>query len=273
MSKLPDNPAARLHAVLLLAKNINTSNIRIGFATVLGVPTDDLGQIQRLLGFLSAEADEVARLLKTLGELGHYETYIESLPSIKKTVEIEGFTAPWPTFRDNLIRHQDLISLRHCAFVLSSQYSEKTVPEDDLKEWLERVNKLYEEVDGSDMDARLKVLILSSLERIRRGIREYKVRGIKALRDAVFDAWATGSEQKNEELEEAVERYGKQAEKSGNKNAEQSAEYWKTKYDSEKDDPVLKYVTIVAGLATIAQFGIAISPLFAPYILPLLQGR
>ena len=66
-----------------------------------------------------------------------------------------------------------------------SHHVEHIVDKAELKQILEDVTELFNEVQQTDIDAELKTFILDGLESIRRGIYEFRIRGPERLKETV----------------------------------------------------------------------------------------
>jgi hypothetical protein len=251
-----NNPAARVHAILAHASKIRATTILEGYASTFTLKMEQLGDIYRLLGLLDAEADEVARLLKELGETTHYELYLESLPMIKGRFLIQNFGAQWEQFRIG-IRNEDLVRLRFCSDTLSKRHPEKTITSGELTSILDRVNKLYEEIAKSDTDPDLRNLILDQLENIRRAIHEYRVRGVGGLRQAVANCVLIVAN--DSRIRRACEE---STEKRKSDDSEEA---------SLLNGPVVAFVNLISSLLTIGLWEYSVLSAIAPAIQHLLS--
>jgi hypothetical protein len=248
-----NNPAGRLHTILDHALNTNGGTIRSVYAKVLEIDPSNLGEILRMLGILSNQAAEIQVLLGTLENPMYSEQYAQCLAGIKRCFEVESVAVPWDAFKNQHVRREYLMALSFCSIPLGERCGEKTIAPDVMATWLDKITKLHDEVKNSNLDASLKGLILNSLERIRAGIRDYRVRGIRAIREAIID------------MVESV---------PSDMNARIRVEAHRERNDARGSPPIVtEWVAIAADIAQIVLFGMAISPLFTSVLLPLLPGR
>ncbi len=249
----PNNPAGRILAVLRATNGVTGGTVRGAYTTALGIENNDLGELLSMLGMLSKQCDEVELLLAGINNKTYWEEYRESMPAVKRCFEIESVSVPWDGFRNAIVRPELLATLRFCSITLGEHRGEETVPTEELGKWLSKATKLYEEVQNSDLDPSLKTLILSSLERIRSAIREYKIRGIRAIREAVMDSLGNISPDMQARIRTQI------SQEAGS--------------DTESPKIVSEYFSLAADIVQIVLFGMAISPIFEPLVRRLLTGH
>jgi len=248
----PSNPAARIFVVLETVKGIHGGTIRSAYTKALQIENEDLGQLLKMLGMLSDQCDDVEVLLANVANPTYSEKYRESQQGIKRCFEIENIAGPWDTFQANFVRPELLMALTFCAIALDERHRERTLPAEDLQKWLANVTKLYDKAKKADLDYELKTLILNSLDRIRNAILDYRIRGIRAVREAIMETVGSVSENLDRKIAEEVKR----------ENA-----------DPESPKIVVEWVSFAADIAQIITLGMMLSPLFTQAVRSLLPGN
>jgi hypothetical protein len=87
----------------------------------------------------------------------------------------------------NNISEGDMGLLELASRRLSALQEERVVPLEELQELLADVNALFDEVEASSLPDVLKSFILRQLERIRRAIQEFRIRGPERLDEVLRD--------------------------------------------------------------------------------------
>ncbi|MEU3015616.1 hypothetical protein [Nocardia asteroides] len=184
---VPNNPATRLANILqnLLSQSSNKA-IGRSLRNVFGDPAD--AQFYVMLGELHALPAEVDRLVRVHADTEHHE--VEDLLSWRAQVDAALSAAQNlgnPTHAVvNYIKSEDIKSLKFCGSVLSAANVEGRVDETVLAELRTQVDELYNEVQAdSKIPADLRTFICNQLDRIRRALREFTIRGPQALNDAL----------------------------------------------------------------------------------------
>jgi hypothetical protein len=203
-----DNPAGRLHRILQKAKDTQETGqigqAREGWAKVFDIPasfirTDRVEReveeklIENLIQ-LRLLIDETERSLRDIEGLP--ERYLRPFPRIRQ-IPLTELNVPFGNYISG-ITEDTLTVLEFCAEELSGRHSEPVVDDDQLKELLEDVNALFDEIKTSTLPSDLKVLLLQELEEIRKAIQQYRIRGVERLREGL--AAVTGSVMVNAEL-------------------------------------------------------------------------
>jgi hypothetical protein len=185
-----DNPAGRLHQILLKAKHIaERGEARIGWAKVFDIPLLDNnvlspeGEKQLIESMIQLRilVDETEQSLRRID--GIPERYFRPFPRITRT-PLTDLGLPFGNYI-NSITEGDLTVLEFCADKLSDNRPEGLVDEEQLKSLLTDVNNLFNEVNSSKLPSDLKKFILQQLEMIHSAIQQYRIRGIERLREVL----------------------------------------------------------------------------------------
>lgn len=186
-----DNPAGRLHYLFKRARTGDkTANGYEVWAAVLKVPFsrdnpndntegEVLGHVLQIRKLI----DETEQRLRNIENLDT-ELYLQPFPSLRHVMRFSSMNVS--NYANSLmsqISDGDMTVLAFCAAKLSEFPAEPVIAEELLKELLEDVNALYDQVLESSLEASLKTLILEQLQSIRIAIHEYYIRGIARLRE------------------------------------------------------------------------------------------
>lgn len=191
------NPAGRLHHILSLAQAVIDRSGQRGeashlWATVFEIPVHGppltgpplLEVISRLLQLdkLIEETEQSLRRIEDLPDR-YFRPFTRIRPIPQQSLvslqsDISG------TIR--AISEGDMTVLEFCSERLERQHAEPIINDEELREILEAVTLLFDEVKSSEtINAELKAFVLDGLEAIRRGINEFRIRGPERLKEAL----------------------------------------------------------------------------------------
>jgi hypothetical protein len=185
-----DNPASRLIAIYEKARSVQTQNpnipARAGWAYVFEIPTDgqnltvsnEIELIHRLIQLIKL-VDETEQALLSIEGINH-ERYLTPFPAIRQTISL---TTLSQAFQPHAVTDTHMVILGFCEEKLAEYHLEPKIEEEQIKNILDEINNLYEEVRASSLHENLKRIILEQLEHIRRAIHEYRIRGAERLRE------------------------------------------------------------------------------------------
>lgn len=188
-----DNPAGRLYKLLREAKKVQTGTGYTTWGEVFGIqgikiqspPLDD-----HVIEVINGVVQLKELITEIEGKLGKIEginlpLYLTPFARIKEAIKVSHLPInPYSNIL-NPISEGDLMVLVFCAEELNRHYSEQQVDGDLLTDIFAEVTVLFNEVVNSELPPELKVFILDQLEVIRRGISEYKIRGVERLRETL----------------------------------------------------------------------------------------
>ncbi len=186
------NPAGRLHAILVKAKQSGGSAFAV-WSRVFDEPNTTADQasmevqikiFSRILQVRQLVDDAEEALLRIDGLSDKYFRPFQRIrPLIQQS--ISSLTGSDLAGTMMQITEGDMTVLEFCSEKLEELHIEPIVNEAELQEVLQEVNSLFDEVRAATIDAELKSFILDGLEAIRRGINEYRIRGPKRLKEAL----------------------------------------------------------------------------------------
>jgi hypothetical protein len=200
------NSAERLYVILTKAKEIASRpmNCMAGWASVFEVEL--LGRNSELVKNPNDQHPIIfhynvqTEILHRLIELNHLITEIEE--KIKQVEEINHdlYLKPYAKIRivvsptrltDNFgsilseITESDMVIVQFCSEQLKKIFPEKSVDESLLKELLTEIQNLYEKVKDSEIEFKLKNILLDLLETMRQALYEYRIRGFERIEEAI----------------------------------------------------------------------------------------
>jgi hypothetical protein len=187
------NPAGRLHLILSSAFERSKPNPNISASVLWSLvfeiaqdPDYEIEVITKLLQLrlLIKETEESLRSIEGLTEK-YFRPFDRIRPIADRSLtSLSGINAQSVI---SGITEGDMTVLEFCSEKLDERHAEPVINEAELQEILLEVNSLFDEVAGAQIDAELKSFVLDSLEAIRRGINEYRIRGPKRLKEALAD--------------------------------------------------------------------------------------
>lgn len=182
--ELDKNPAARLYDLLEMARSqSNASNVLSVWCEVLGLAKGNSPGVFKGLSYLLELAEETERLVRKIPDLNHNH-YLDGISKIKEGISYPNLNVPWDNAKQ-FFSEKSMAHLSFCAERLSKHFPEQAIPEDALREIGDAITKLFEKVASAPISHEFKELLLDLLERMRRGVSEYRIRGEKSLREAL----------------------------------------------------------------------------------------
>jgi uncharacterized protein YutE (UPF0331/DUF86 family) len=217
--KISLSPAAKLHKILsdvrVLAEQNKHSDLRAreGWKRILQVESGDTIDVARALMSLVDLVREVRSLVETYEE--NKDEYLDGYEFIELAVFSGNLES---TFYDSvkkitpeLLAHLKFININLSRHTKS--YGE--LDPADLKEISDAIDELFELVISKKMSAEAKEFFLETIESFRRAISEYRISGVKGIRNAMKFAVGGLVENRevlireNEENPELVDRFGR----------------------------------------------------------------
>lgn len=177
------NPAGRLYKVLVAIKATHDHTKAINaWAQVIGCEAKEV-EVTRAVVDLYLLSEEVQTLISMIPEI-NAELYLASFIQLSK--------AFFPLNLHNNIQHtkaklteESLTRLQFCADALGKSYAEDSIDEESLNQIIELTNMLYEQIRLSTMPDKLKLALLEELEKIKRSIVVYSIKGAKGLKESL----------------------------------------------------------------------------------------
>jgi hypothetical protein len=183
-----NNPISRLISIYQSAKTVNRKDpctAIITWARVFEIPCKNnkltkhhtIEVLNRIIQ-LEKLINEAEQLLLSVKGIKH-ERYLPPFATMRSSVQSDRLDSHGTT----ILSEEEMLILGFCEERIEELNIEAEVKDDQIKELLNDVNNLYEEVIASSLQDTLKALILEQLEHIRRAIHEYRISGVERLRE------------------------------------------------------------------------------------------
>jgi hypothetical protein len=181
------NPARRLHEILTAtnAQNASTSARAVWSAT-LGIKGNDVIAVFRQLVAISELTDEIEQAIREIPNINH-ETYLQHFPQLRSVLAFPQLDTPWSEMQ-RLFGPHAIRDLEFCADKIDERHTEEALGDDELAKLSSEVGDLFTEVEASDIDPKLRRILLELLALIQRSINEYRIHGNKGLRTVLARA-------------------------------------------------------------------------------------
>lgn len=179
-----NNPAGRLHTILTdaLRKNEKEQTRKV-WASVFGIDEANETEIIRSLLSLQELVEEVHALIENNSQLNS-QLLLKSFPNLRSAVSARNLTSQWNTYKVGL-NPETITRLEFCAEVLSGEYGELSIPDDEVEELKTLLSAMVEFAENSTLPDDLKVFVLIQLEELRRGVFDFNIKGARGLRTAM----------------------------------------------------------------------------------------
>lgn len=183
-SATDNSPAARLLNLIQEAKSQNSSEKTIAvWARVFLVDSKNTVEIFSRLVAAWKLVDETETLIHKIPDLDH-DHFLRGMPSIRQGLSLSNLDLPWEVarqhFSDTAVAH-----LTFCAERISKFFPEDVIPDATLKDIQTDIDALFDKIKQSSLRDDFKELLLDLLERIQRGLSEYRIRGAVGLSEAL----------------------------------------------------------------------------------------
>ena len=146
----------------------------------------------RLLGLLRQQVKHVEAEVQAFGLSP--ESYGITFQKLDTVIVVHNLSAQWGTYgahiTDEVLRQLDIFSQL-------SSIDEPVVPNPDLGELNNDLLEFRSDIVGSEVDDRLKAFVLTQIDTIRRGIRDYPIRGEEAIKVGDAAVFATAASERD----------------------------------------------------------------------------
>lgn len=182
MSIPNNNLAGRLYNLMVNMKEAQSGDPYKALGEVFGVDSTDKATILQNYAEMFNMATEEKRRIKGININNHdkylkaLDNVIEGLSKINLNDGISGMGKFRSYFDDRV-----LIPLEYCAEFLSNYSSKNVINEEEIKDLLEEVNKLIEQVLNMEIDKDVKHICMYNLNNIRDAIIRYNLFGSEGL--------------------------------------------------------------------------------------------
>lgn len=178
--------ARRLIAVLETARATGNPNMQAReiWALVFGLNQDDGIGICRQLVVLADLVKEIELQIKSVLETDH-DTYLAGFDHLLVGLSPLNLSQNRSTAIEQYFTPERIARLQFCDLALMSTYGEESIGPDDLGVIDQAAKELFDMVRASDMNARLRTVLLDAIERVRRSIAMYQIHGAKGIRESL----------------------------------------------------------------------------------------
>lgn len=179
-----DNSAGKLYEFLTKLNETNEIFLSQKLAKVLGVEKDNTFALMRGLVELHYLIDDIEARVLSIEGINH-QLLLDPLPRLRERLRVNNLNEV--TSQSDALRFAkgDVTIIALIAQELSRHYSEEVIRSEQLVEINNEITDLYRMVVESPLDSELKATILHSLEVIRAAIKDYEIRGVIVLHQAL----------------------------------------------------------------------------------------
>jgi hypothetical protein len=188
-AQISNNPAGRLHDLIVRARALPSgqhSTVGDRFSllfTGLTGPDDIFGIMQRLQVIF--QLTEEIKLQLAVCDERQLALFLPSELTLKGLVNLYPLGQSWQTYRDRYLSEPVVTTLGFISITLGRQSPETLTPLSEIEELRVELLTVYESVYNANIDARLKILVLESLEVISKALAEYELRGALGINEAI----------------------------------------------------------------------------------------
>lgn len=181
-----DNPAGRLHDLVVAAKRIPSDKLaHEAWATLLNVEEQDTPNLLRRVGHVLEMPALIVKAVREVPSIDH-DLHLEWMPKVEASLQNFSVNAKW----QNFIQHYDdktTYGIRICSDVLSRHRSESVLSDDDLQEIESLLGEVESNLESADLDASLRLLLRYHVAQMRVALVDYQLKGVVEIRRA-FEA-------------------------------------------------------------------------------------
>jgi len=179
----PNNPAARLHGILIHAKPLQNSNALSAWSKLLSVPEDNKAELVRRLGLVLSLPAQIRELIERIPDIDT-TVYLKWIPEVEEGFGKLNLSRSFNEFT-NPISDKALHGIEFCSELLSRTFPEKILSRDEMSRLDTDVLELIDRVMNSKMDEGLKRFVLDKLYLVHQSIQDYDLAGPSPLHKAV----------------------------------------------------------------------------------------
>lgn len=177
------NPAGRLHQALSAAlKQPNNASMGKVWANVFDVDSKDRGEVLRLALTLANQIDLAKKEVRAVSGAEH-DLYLKHLEAVETAFCETSLNENLKRFASRLGNNKGttLEALAFASDMLRRENSKGELAADERQDLLEMVEEVASAIHQADVDADLKAVLMEHVERLRRAILEYELRGREGI--------------------------------------------------------------------------------------------
>jgi hypothetical protein len=184
------NPAARLYDILDRAKKSGQSTPAFNiWQEVFELRDMPQNEVFRYIGALRELVDEVKYLVTSNMKINK-TLFLSRYDRIEAATNIVNLGVSWGNSR-GFLDDATMLSLAHISEELSKFHEEKEIESDLLRHLEEELRGIMQAVYESDMNEKLRILLLDELPAVLRALQEYRISGVKEMRKAIEQIYGT----------------------------------------------------------------------------------
>jgi hypothetical protein len=185
MADVANNPAGRLLDLLNQANGVRLESVRQVWCAVFGIDTNDTPSLLRRLATLRELPEQAAAAVRSLPNEDH-----EHLLTWRSRVEgvLHGATSHVDGNWRAAARALDevaMYSLDSCARKLARVRPEAVLPEGTVAELHRSIRDLLAAILKADLEPQVRDFLLEQLRAADEALQEYRIRGVRGLREAL----------------------------------------------------------------------------------------
>lgn len=179
-----DNPAARLHAILIKAKSRSgNQNCRNAWNEVLNISQTNESEFLMQLGKVSSLPHEIIEFVKNdypeqLSTTSHWTNQVNS------AFIQQDYNGQFSTFTSKIDNHS-LNSLSLLSSLIANKTKTTVLPEDTLESMKTKINELINDLLEADLSVEFKQYLNRALSQILENINSYLITGINPIIDSI----------------------------------------------------------------------------------------
>ena len=183
-SEIPNNPAARLHSILLKGKAKGPSAaFRVVCAEIFQLDSQDIASVLRVVSDMVFLVRDAKKAVVALEDIDN-SLFVAPFDKIERALNQVNVQGNWGAFYDQL-DEGTMTGLAFCADTLRVRCPEPVPQQVALDELLALVDETIAAVIKSTAPQQLKSVILEHLEAIKRAIKRFDIWGTKGLTNAL----------------------------------------------------------------------------------------
>lgn len=179
-----DNPAARLHAILVKAKSKpGGENCRKVWSEILNIPRANEAEFLMQIGKVSSLTHEIMEFVRNeypnqLNTTKHWTGQVNS------AFIQQNYNSQFSTFTTKIDNHS-LDSLSLLSDLIANKTKTTVLPEDTLESMKTKINELINDLLVADLSVEFKQYLNRALSKILENLNSYLITGINPIIDSI----------------------------------------------------------------------------------------
>ena len=171
-----DNPAGRLFLILQKSKKIDDQvKMKNAWSEIFDVESENSAKILRKLGEINQLPSEIREKIHSLDNVNH-KLALKQMYKVEAALSKINFNSTWKNFK-NSIDEATMLSIEYCSDILSRNFNNKVLDENELKSLKTRAQEFKNDLSNYEIDLELKKYIYEKVGEIERAIFDYELTG------------------------------------------------------------------------------------------------